>query len=543
MQDQFDKDDGSAAEGWNDETQRAASLGDAIAEAHGELPAVIPNEEFLAPAQETIPEQQVEREIYVPEQKPVNFLNERKPTGDALPDENPVLAFIRENPNTIANVLDRCNDVLKAMQEGKMAQSERDQKWLAALISGMSHTNLETTPYGAVEREGSYWRDGIAIEGQERLVRPGPPAQKNDRTRKTTKENQLAYLNARSGQGGTYESFLPRSGLWVRMRQPTLDELVTLQTELQALKLNLGAETKGASFSHSDFMMLDLITNLALQCVIGCNKAFNTPADLEHEITIFDEPILHHGLASTLFPGGFNFSNPCIADPDVCSSVVTFKMNMSNIIYYDNNVFSAEQRKFIAKRFDRASDEEFKDYRKTFAIGNPKVIWLDNIGLKLAEPTVAARRISGKQWFDGLIEMSQGVFNEPPHGNNRLAYIRKLKDATTASQYSHWVVAIYDKDEDAVDFEDQLFTEDPELISEYMKGTLSTPQYADRFATAVADFCNDAIIAIVGLVSHNCETCNTEQGKSFNERLPHIVPLDMVTTFFTLAGRKVLHLG
>lgn len=528
--DQFERDDGITAEGWKDETESAASLGDVIEAAHTQ------------DAEEPIPEQEIKRELYTPEQNPVNFRATRKHSVEALPDETPVLAFIRENPNTIAAVLNRCNDVLTAMQEGKMAESDRDQKWLAAIVSGMKHTCLENAPYKALEREGSEWTDGIDTGGPQ-LERPGAPKQINDKSRKISKENQLAYLNSRSGQGGTYEGFLPRSGLWVRLRQPTLEELVTLQTELQALKLNLGAETKGASYSHADFIMLDLITTLALQCVIGSNKTFNTPSDLEHEITLFDEAALHHSLAATLFPGGFNYSNPCIADPDVCSAVETWKMNMANIIYYDNNVFSAEQRKFIAKRFAPATEDDFKAYRNAFSIGNAKVIWLGNIGLKLAEPTIAARRASGKQWYDGLIEMSQGVFNEPPHGNSRLNYIRKLKDATTATQYSHWVTAIYDKDDDAMDFEDQLYTDDPELILEYMKGTLSTPEYSTRFAEAIEAYCNESIIVLVGLVSHNCPVCGTEQGRAFNERLPHISPIDVVITFFTLAGRKVLHLG
>lgn len=523
--DQFDKEDNYSAEEWDGSTPEAQGL-----------PPIIPVMETL---EATEP---VERKIYVPAQKAVNYKQEREFAVTPLEGENPVLAFIRENPNTITAVLDRCNDVLKALQEGKMANTERDKRWMAAIISGMQHTGLENTPYGAVEREGSLWQDGVEVEGQARLVRPGAPKPINDKSRKTTKENQLAYLNYRSGNGGTFESFLPRSGLWVRMRQPSLDELVTLQTELQALKLNLGAETKGASFSHADFMMLDLVTNLALSCVIGCNKSFNTPADLEYEITIFDEPILHHGLAATLFPGGFNFSSPCIADPDVCSHVDTWKMNMANIVYYDNAVFSPEQKKFIAKRFTPAGDEEFAEYRKQFGIGNPKVVWLESIGLKIAEPTIAARKTSAKQWFEGLIEMSAGVFNEPPHGSNRLNYIQKLKNSTIATQFAHWVVAIYDLDEDAVDFEDQLYTDDPDLILEYMRTTLSTPAKMEMFQKEVNDFCNNSLIAIVGLVSHNCKQCDTEQGRSFNERLPHIVPIDMVTTFFTLAARKVLHL-
>lgn len=531
--DQFDAEDNIQAEGWGQEPEVAM-------EPHEEEDLFMTDDLYIDD-QDEVPVDEPVKELFTPAQKPVHFENERAHSVEAIEGEAPLLAFIRENPNTIIDVLNRSTDLLKAMQDGKMADSERDSAWMAAIASGMRHTSLEDAPYRALEREGSYWRDGIDT-GKPKLERPGAPRQTNDRSRKVSKENQLAYLNSRSGAGGTFEAFLPRCGFWVRLRQPSLDELVTLQTELHALKLTLGAETKGASYSHADFVMLDLITALALQCVIGSNKSFSTPTDLENEITLFDEVALHHGLASTLYPGGFNYSNPCIADIDKCSSVTTFKMNMANIIYYDNNVFTADQKKFIARRFQPATDDDFKAYREAFAIGNAKVTWLDNIGLMFAEPTVAARRASGRQWYDGLVEMSQGVFNEPPHGANRLAYINKLKRSTLATQYSHWVTAIYDRDEEALDLESQLYSTDPELILEYMKGALSRPGLVERFTETIQNYCNESIIVVVGTVSHNCAVCGSEQGRAFNERLPHISPIDMVMTFFTLAGRKVAHL-
>lgn len=476
-----------------------------------------------------------------------NFTAERRDAGDKLPDEEIIISYVRENFETVNRVLEKNNELLEAMRTGQMTNRNTDVRWLATLITGLNNIDLNDAPVGALKRAGSRWVDGVAPvadwdKGGPKLVRSGRPAQKYDRSKRQSKEAALAYLSYRSGMGGTYETFLPHSGIWVRLRRPSLGEVIAMQTELQSLRVQLGNDTKGLAFSHANFRMLDAVTDLAVSCIVASNRQYKTPSDLESEISIFDESILHHALATVMYPNGFNYAVPCIADPKSCSGVTEFKMNMSNVIWYDDSVFTQEQRKFIAKRLTPATEDEFAEYRKQFSIGSPKVFWLNDIGIKIAPPSVAERRIAAKLWYDTLIEMSQGAFNESPDGNQRYDYILRLRAATKATQYSHWVSAIYVKSEDddeVVDIEDQLFTDDPEIIMEFISSTISEHEYFDAFVEQVNQFSNESIIGVVALTSHNCPVCEKPQGLAFNLRLPHLVPIDMLSTFFTLAARRV----
>ncbi len=479
-----------------------------------------------------------EKELFKPEQKPVNFTQERKASGTPLKDTRPIMSIIQESYRNVNKVLERNSALLEAMHSGDLVTNEHDDIWLAHLFAGLGHLSLDETPVGATERPDSHWRDGIGIPGQDRLIRPGRPAQSYDKTKKNSKETALAYVNYRAGLGGNYDAFLPHSGFWVRLRRPSLGEIVAMQTELQSLRVKLGNDTKGLAFSHANFRMLDAVTDLALNCIVSSNRQFTTPSDLEEDMSIFDESLLHHALAAVMYPDGFNYSVPCIADPDNCNGVTEFKMNMSNVVFFDDAVFTQDQRKFIARQFKPATDEEFKAYREAFTIGNATIKWMGDVGIKISPPTVAKRRISAKLWYDTLIEMSKGAFNEPPEGNQRYEYIRRLQHATKATQYSHWVGEIYLRDDEAANLEDQLFTDDHELIMDFISSTISENAYFEQLVDSIDNYSNDTIIGLCALPSHNCPVCKSPQGLTYNERLPHLVPLDMLSTFFTLAAQR-----
>lgn len=482
------------------------------------------------------------KEIFVPEQAPVDFKLERRVCGEATENLASIISYIQENFNTINKVFENNSQLLEAMHNGELTSSKHSLEWLGHLFSGLNNISLDSAPNGATTRKDSTWRQGVYDNGGN-AMRPGRPEQDYDRTKQNSKEAALAYLSYKSGMGGNYEAFLPDSGIWVRLRRPALGEIIAMQTELQAIKVQLGNDTKGLAFSHAGFRMIDAVTDLAINCIVHSNRKYTTPSDLEFDISIFDETILHHALAAVMYPDGFNYSVPCIADPDTCNNVIKFKMNMSNMVWFDNAVFTTEQRKFIAKRFSPGSDDDFKAYRDSFTIGNSKVVWLGEVGIKLSPPSIAKRRESARIWYDTLIEMSKGAFNESPDGDQRYEYIRRLQQATKATQYSHWVEAIYLKNEDALTLDEQLFSDDPELILEFISSTVSEKQYFETFMEAVNQYSNESIIAIVALPSHNCTKCNSPQGIAFNERLPHLVPLDLLATFFTLAAQRVIQSG
>ncbi|AEH03498.1 hypothetical protein AVT69_gp073 [Pseudomonas phage PhiPA3] len=537
----FDQDDHYPAEGQWDADQ----VPPGTEPENGPVGPTLPDEP--ANVDDTIPEGPIvdTRPPLTLDQQLINFIQTRKDSSAVEGADEAVLAFIRENPNSLMKILNHYNELIESISTGNTVASIKDATWMETLIGGMANLQLGDVPVRATERTGSEWRQGVLPVGGEQgqELRSGRPSQKLNKDRRASKEEMLAYLARKSGNGGFYDTFLPHSGIWLRLRAPTLAEIVSLLTEMASVKLRLGAESKGMAFSNASAIMLDAITTLALSCVVSSNHKYVSPSDLEAVLSIYDEVLLHHGLAAAMYPDGFQYAVPCVANPNTCSHVERFKLNMSSIVWFDNLVFTQEQRKHLAKRFQPSTDEEFEAYRKDFTVTQKKVFWFGDIGLRLAVPTIEKRRASGGQWMQALIDMTQGAFNEQPHGQQRQRYIDNLAQATTALQYAHWVDGIYEREDEYEDFEDQFVTDDPEVIVPYLRDNLATSaEVADSFFKAVHEYVNSSVIGIVALPSYDCPACKGEQGKTHSERFPHLVPIDMVGVFFTLARQKVSHL-
>lgn len=510
-------------------------------------PNIEPVEEELAPVVEPEINQTLEatEDIQVEINQPaINFETERptcttNPPKDSDTDFN--LAFIAENPKTTEKIIEAYGSILEKLTSEEIVLSEKDREWIRNLTLGLQFTSNNEAPIGATSREGSKWTQGIR-SNNDILMRPGRPAQRIDRSgaKRYSKEEILSYLGRQAGGGGTYDVMLPCSGLWLRLREPSLSEVVTLITEIEQIKTNVGLDSKGLAFSNTQAVAASNITNLALECVIAANVNFTTSGDLEELISVLDEPILHYALAAVMYPDGFNYKVPCIANVNSCSEVIEFKMNMSNIIWYDNLKFTKEQRRLLERKFSRISTlEELEKYREDFLIGDDKIFWINKIGVKLAIPNLYQRRVYVDAWIESLVEMSSHIFNESNEGMKRTNYINKLNEATKALHYGQWVKGLYEQDETSSDVEDQLISDDPEVIKSFLSDVMSREGMVEKFFDSVAKFSNESITGLVALPSHDCPSCKGTQGNVLNERFPHLVPIDVIPVFFTLAGRKV----
>ncbi len=486
-------------------------------------------------------------EELVIDQAVVNFETLRdvaKRNGAELKPSDYKLAFILENPKTVTAILDRYDDFLKKLGSEQFVPKKEDVSWYESLVLGLHYTNNTDCPIGATEREGSKWTQGIYGNDKSILLRPGRPAQRIEKNKRYTKEELITYLSRKSGGGGTYDAFLPTSGLWLRLREPSLAEVVAMLTEIDQTTVKVGMQTKGLMFSNASAVPANAVTALALSCVISANVNFTTPTDLEELISVLDEPILQHALAAVMHPEGFDYKVPCIADIANCSATIEFKAIMSSIVWYDNLAFTSEQRKLASRRFARPSTkEEILAYKEQFSIGNDKVFWFGDIGVKLSIPSVYQRRVYVDEWIEALTDMTSGAFNEAPDGPNRRAYIDRLNEATKAAQFGQWVKGIYERTEDAISEEDMMITDDPEIIKDFLSNVLSRENNIEKFFEAVTKFSNESILGIVALPSHQCPECNGSQGNVLNDRFPHLVPIEVLPVFFTLAGRKVQHLA
>lgn len=337
--------------------------------------------------------------------------------------------------------------------------------------------------------------------------------------------------------GASHEAFLPHSGIWIRIRVPTLQEVTSMQSNLVQKRIELGKETKGMAFSNISTTLYNVINDLALSCVIGANVKYRTPSDLEDQISTLDEPFLHLALAAAMFSDGFNYNHPCIADVEVCTSVLEASLQMLDLAWYDSNEFTENQLKHLAAKFTPCGPREIEEYKAAFVRGKSRLVWFGKVGIKLEVPVITIRRRAGDSWIRSIIEMTQGAFNEQPHETNRSDLINRLAKASEARQFAQWVTGIFHRPDERT--EPTLVTTDEQSISDYLNDILSDDDYSEKFYSEVNRFIDDSLIGMVAITSFNCPVCSTPQAKQFHERMQHLIPLDMLTTFFTLAAQRV----
>lgn len=488
-----------------------------------------------------------ERSGFTPDQRPVNFEESLSTTEPLTEDVSnaQALALFREAFSTVSTVLGQADDLLKKIDAREAALYEKLEKqgrglgddegnpWFRVLMNALTHAPVNQMGENSAAREGSEWHQVMEYEGQG--LRAGQPKQRFEGTHLSAEE-KMTYLARKTGTGTVFDVPLYHSGVWLRFKSPNLAALTSLQHQLSQLKVSLGADSKGMAFSNTSQALTSVVMDFALQYVIDANVHFTTPSDLKEHIQVLDIPVALWGLAVTLYPKGFPYAHPCIADPEKCQHITRETLNLNRLFWTDTTAISQTQKKLMARKFQKKlSEEEIALYHTEHVHGNNRVVWFGTTGLTLKVPTLQEYEDLGQDWINSIVEMTQGAFNEPPHGTNRERYIMSLADATTARQYRHWVKDVRERDDDGEDF---LIGDDDELINDTLNHIFSTDEYRESYFGKITEYMDDALISMIAIPSFNCPNCHTPVAEKFRERFDHLVPLDVLTTFFTLVNLK-----
>lgn len=543
----------------DDESSLLASLGKLAHESstlHAPAPYPAADKPTPVPPQPETTEQQGEEEddseppaiLFTPDQKKVNFTEERpvsEPWAGKFPALKDCLALFREAHGNVAAVTMRYAEVMdqlhqaetelvsRLIKQGRALTDADGEYWYRVYLDAMAAARLDDIGRKATERPESQWAQTLDADGVK--LRMGRPVQRLG-SGTYSNEEIISYVARKSKTGATFDIPLYHSGLWFRLQSAALRELTALQKELEQARVTLGSESKGLAFSNASQTLLSISADYVLSYVTDANVNFRTPTDLKTLLLTTDIPAALLGMAATMFPDGFPYAAPCVAEPGKCNHVVREKLNLHNLLWVDTNALTKEQRSHMATRFSvKYTEEQILAYQAQHLYGKAKVVWFDDIGLRLTVPSLYQQDLAGRAWIDGIVEMTQGAFNEPPYGSNRNKYIRQLGEATTARQYAHFVSAVLERTEDG----EKEITTNVDVIAGILNHVFSDDKYADAFFKQVTEYIEGTLVSMVAVVSYNCPNCNTPTATKFHDRFEHLVPLDTLTTFFTLANRKL----
>lgn len=424
---------------------------------------------------------------------------------------------------------DEFNALVEAYPRLNALSGKEGQEWLMSLSRGVDHMMNGGSLNDSLSRDGSKWRQSYNVEGDE-LGIARPRLQSKEGGSVLSGERALLRATNMLGMGATIQVPLWHSGIWVTLRAPSDGALLELDRRISNEKITLGRHTSGMLFSNTMIYTQSFVVNFILAHIQDATVRDNSPEALRRMIRCTDIPTLIWGLVCTIYPNGYPFSQPCTVDPSKCLHVVKTTLSISKLSWTDNTALSEEQRRHMQKRNTKHTEEQIMAYQERHRFGNTETKTItDDLRVVLEVPSIERYQEAGFAWVDGIAKMVEDSFGVSLKGEERDAYILDQGRLTALRQYSHWISRV-EMGDDSV--------EDRETIEALMGTFSSEDSVSTPIFEEVGKYIDRSTISLIGLPKYNCPECGGKVG-DHDETHRHILPLDMVTIFFTLLDQRI----
>lgn len=411
-----------------------------------------------------------------------------------------------------------------------------NQDWVVAIIRGIESTMSESeTMTSVADRPGSYWNANPTHEGMPITAAKTRVAFSKQNNSLVQGSDALRLYDSFTSSGRTFEIPLWHSGIWIYIKRPNLAASLTLDSKIATDKINLGRDTRGASFSNSDFFISKNVLDLVMDHMYDHTVKGADKDTVRSLIDVRDLPTIAWGLALTEYPSGFPYEQPCVSNPDKCNHVTQEVINLHRIHRVDDNAFTDKQREYMSRRNVKRTIAEIEEYRKsTYPKDATKTI-NKNIKLVLSCPTADENIASGYAWANEIRTATTKAFTMSISDEQRTQYEINHSLATRLRTYSHWVKAIVMTDADG---ENTNRVEDRDTIYQLLNTMSSERQQRNLISDAIKDFMVESLNVLIGTPNFQCPSCNSYMMDPKGP-MRKIIPWDAMSVFFSLQQFKL----
>jgi hypothetical protein len=416
------------------------------------------------------------------------------------------------------------SDIMDTLPNIDITKTEDGREWyrMANAANGLAPRGEQWQ--ASINREGSEWRQGVNSEqGRINLGRLSFSSAPNE---KVSGEKAILQIRSMLGLGAVIQVPLFHSGFHVSLKAPNEMAMLELNRQLMEDKIDLGRNTTGFAFANTSSYLTKWLLDFAIDHLHDTTLQEKDPAKIRELILTPDLPILFWGLACSIWPRGFQYARPYIDPATKEERILRSRLNVSKLLWVDNKALTAWQVRHMAGRGSSTmSAESVNRYRDEFTIGQPRRVRLSNeIAMTLRVPSAAEYVLAGERWIGEIVRIIDGAMEVPPDDEKRNSYILAHGQATNMRQYVHWVQEIHFGDSGIVD---------RETIENAINELSPGEEVRSQYFTEVRKFIDDCTIALIGT--------NTVAPDEENRlpRFPHILPMNVENTFFTLLGQKM----
>jgi len=339
-------------------------------------------------------------------------------------------------------------------------------------------------------------------------------------------ERAVLRVRALTGLGSVIMVPLWHSGFWLTLKAPTESALLELDRRLNEEKIELGRLTWGLAYANNSVFFAGWLMDFALSHVYDTSLKPEVSANLRSRISALDIPLVVWGLACTIWPNGFPYARAVMDQTNQQNKIIKEKVNVGKLLWVDTASLTPWQIAHMAQRHGSSmTAESLERYKNEFTRGKGRNIKLtENLIMALRTPNVDEYLTSGQKWVNTIVAMVDKAFGMEGNADIRDKYIMDQGKATNMRQYGHFVESLEAGGS---------IIEDAETLDETLDVLSSNDDIATEYFKGIKEFVEDSTIAMIAIpVTEAAEVSDLP-------RFPHLLPLDVMSVFFTLTVQKV----
>ena len=432
-----------------------------------------------------------------------------------------------------------------ASREGS-ENSPEVREWLPQVNNALSNALLSDPYKECLYREGSMWEDSVVYEGKTLIAKKTSPSVKGE-SGAINNMSAIDMLRRELADGTGVTIPLWHSGIWVRLSAPTSAELYNLERKILSEKISMGKNTNGAVFSNLSVYVVQHLFDFIIDHITATTIADGNPEKYRQVIRTPDLPILAWGMACTIYPAGFNYSQVCTANPLQCTEVTTDLIQLGLLQKTDTGMLLPEQKQHMAKcqmvgstSSYRASVEEILAYQSKGIIGNTRQVQIHtdndsvlNVDLKI--PTIQEYIKAGLAWYNDIAAAMVDTFGETMDERSKQETLVDYASLSTLRMYAHWMERIH--------YSNGSFTDSPDILAKLLDALSADNAASTQLVEEITKYIDSVTVSLIAVPSFPCPSCkqpiSTPDHLLPSENFQHLIIVDAIKLFFTLRDLRI----
>jgi len=419
--------------------------------------------------------------------------------------------------------------------------SREGRRWSTVLLEGRKlhprHAGVKTDPEtgrrripGAYERTvGRQNAEFVqVVESNKGLLGAVKPSFDDVGHVKLTGEKAVNRILSLVGIGDTIKIPLWHSGIWITLKAPTERDLVELYRRLDSDKISLGRITSGAVLSNLNVVLADYLTEFITRHIT--ETSYHDMGNVMNKIMAPDLEHLVWGLACTIYVNGFDYTRSVVSKDDNKKITVSEKINVSKIQWIDRNSLTESQIRHMTSRANGSmSEAAVNRYQEEFLVNRGRQVTIKSsrgqeLTIDLKVPTLFEYIQIGNEWVGSLVTMVESALGVAADQNLRNDEIMRQGMATYLRMYSHWVESITAQN---------VTTSDREALDKILGNIGQDEQIREQMVKEITRFIDDVQVALIAMPAL------TDTEAATLPRFPHLVPFNVIQTFFILLVQRI----